>query len=139
VLEFEAPIVENSDTPLILGLNDQDRFNTKGVNQMTNTVSFYTGPDMPVQRDNDLSVSKLQTQWELASDTMAHFGEHTLNFKVPITSHRYQRKFWHPELLEDPPKNTREKRHLREITSEDKYLLAIAVMCMNSTVGPEGL
>ena len=51
VIEFEAPIVENSDIPLILGLDDQDKFKSAGVDQKSDTISFFDGPPMSVERD----------------------------------------------------------------------------------------
>ena len=51
VIKFDAPIVENSDIPLILGLDDQDKLLSPGVNQRDDTISFLGGAPMPVLRD----------------------------------------------------------------------------------------
>ncbi len=44
-IAFDAHIVENSDTPLILGLSDQDRLGSRGADQLNNTIAFHDGPD----------------------------------------------------------------------------------------------
>ncbi len=51
IIEFDAPIVENSDTPLILGLNDQDRLQCRGADQRNNTIAFLDGPEIPLTRE----------------------------------------------------------------------------------------
>ncbi len=38
VLEFDAPIVKDSDFPLILALRDQERLGTHGANQKENSI-----------------------------------------------------------------------------------------------------
>ena len=43
VLEFDEPIVENTDSPLILGLDQMDRFETSGADQRRNVISFHHG------------------------------------------------------------------------------------------------
>lgn len=51
ILSFNAPIVENSDTPLILGLNDQDKLLSSGADQKENSISFLNGPKIPLVRE----------------------------------------------------------------------------------------
>ena len=51
IIKFDAPIVESSDIPLILGLDDQDKLLSPGVNQRDDTISFLGGAPMPVLRD----------------------------------------------------------------------------------------
>ncbi len=72
-ISFDAPIVENSDTPLILGLSDQDRLGSRGADQLINTIAFHDGPEIPLVRDNnhlwirwDYRTECLYTQQELA-------------------------------------------------------------------------
>lgn len=42
VIQFDAPIVENIDTPLIIGLSDQDKLGSRGVDQKSNTIVLVT-------------------------------------------------------------------------------------------------
>jgi len=72
VIAFDAPIVENTDTPLILGLKDQDMFRSRGADQRNNTIAFFDGPDIPVIRESghlwlrwDYSTECLYTKQEL--------------------------------------------------------------------------
>ncbi len=51
VLEFDPPIVKDTDFPLILGLRDQDRLGTHGANQKENSISFGDGPSQKIFRD----------------------------------------------------------------------------------------
>jgi len=66
VIEFDAPIVENSDSPLILGLSDQDRLQSPGVNQRSNTMTFGTGPEIPIIRE----LGHLWIQWSYRTECL---------------------------------------------------------------------
>lgn len=52
VIKFDAPIVENIDAPLILGLKEQDRMRSRGADQRDNTISFFDGPKISLKREN---------------------------------------------------------------------------------------
>lgn len=52
VIKIDAPAVENIDSPLILGLRDQDRMKCRGADQKENTIAFYNGPKIPLTREN---------------------------------------------------------------------------------------
>ncbi len=66
IIEFGAPIVDNSDTPLILGLNDQDRLHCRGADQRNNTIAFLDGPEIPLTREN----GHLWLRWDFDTECL---------------------------------------------------------------------
>lgn len=67
MLEFDAPIAEYSGTTLILVLSDQERKNSSGADQKTNTISFMNVPQDPLTRKN----GHLWMKWNLGSECVA--------------------------------------------------------------------
>ena len=76
--------MENSDIPLILGLDDQDKFMSPGANQRDDITSFYNGPPMIVFRDR----GHLWIRWDYKYECL--FTERKLT--------RLHYRFGHPGL-----------------------------------------
>ncbi len=53
IISLDAPIVENSDTPLTLGLSDQDRLGSRGADKLNKTIAFHDCPEIPLIRENN--------------------------------------------------------------------------------------
>ena len=104
VITFDAPIVKDADTPLILGLRDQDRLLSKGVNQQTNCISFNDGPEMPVERD----MGHLWIRWNYEEECLFTETELAkLHYRFGHPGIRRMHDFLKRIKLEDLDKNTR--------------------------------
>ncbi len=79
---YDSIIAQNSDTPLILGPNDQDRLHCRGGDQRNNTIAFFDGPEIPLTREK----GHLWLRWD--------FGTECLYTKKGLTKLHYC--FGHP-------------------------------------------